>query len=604
MVINNENLNFSNCKTTNDYLKVYLKSQGVKEDNAAAILSKPSFNDIDNPFKFHNMKKAVELTHSIIEEWKKIEDFNARIFTQVDSDVDGFTSSSILLSYLKERYGNHIEVYGGLHEGKEHGLVAAQVDKSTDLVFVPDAGSNDYDEIQKVHSTGTPIIILDHHEITDAAKTEQCGAILINSVEPDSPNNDLCGAGMVLMFIKAYDETYFKDQPIWQDYLDLAALGEIADVMKIDSKGINYILYYGLKNIKNKLFRTLLEKQEHKIKDITNPTKIDVAFYIAPIINGLIRAGRQEEKEKFFQAMYQNNSDEIVTTTYRGVERKESLYEYCARIAINAKARQDAAKKRAFKWLCDKIDEKGLDKHNLLIVPIPLADIDKVDPNFTGLIAMELLKKYNKPTILVREQKDKNNNTYYMGSLRNKEFAGISNFYKFINDSKLGKAMGHPNAAGVLFYGEKLDEFRDYGDKKLDASAFEPMIDVVCEFNGMLNLNLLTAFAESPQIFGTGIQEPEFAFKLSVVKKDIFLMGQQKDSIKINYGGADFVIFKNPQLAERVNAAGENQMLNFLFVGRPSINEWMGKKSLQVMVDDYEIKEDDKKVGMLATSLI
>ena len=101
-------------------------------------------------------------------------------------------------------------------------------------------------------------------------------------------------------------------------YLDLAALGIVSDMMDTRTLGNNYIIQKGLKQINNKMFQELLIKRAYNIQDVAAPTKIDIAFYIAPIINGLIRSGSQEEKELLFSAMLDNNNRELIEEEYRG----------------------------------------------------------------------------------------------------------------------------------------------------------------------------------------------------------------------------------------------------------------------------------------------
>ena len=123
------------------------------------------------------------------------------------------------------------------------------------------------------------------------------------------------------MFIQEYQRRILG-QPYNYDYEDLAALGIISDVM--DSRELinHQIIGHGLQSINNRLFQELLMKQSYKIPEPTHPTKIDIAFYITPLINGLIRSGGQEEKEDFFKALIADSAnDEIITSEYRGTER-------------------------------------------------------------------------------------------------------------------------------------------------------------------------------------------------------------------------------------------------------------------------------------------
>ena len=68
----------------------------------------------------------------------------------------------------------------------------------------------------------------------------------------------------------------------------------------------------------------------------------------------------------------------------------------------NAKSRQDNAKKKSMALLSEKINNENHDKDNLVIVTLDKTEADKVSPNITGLAAMELVKEYNRPVLVLR----------------------------------------------------------------------------------------------------------------------------------------------------------------------------------------------------------
>ena len=92
------------------------------------------------------------------------------------------------------------------------------------------------------------------------------------------------------------------DKELSHQYMDLVALGEIADVMDRTNPETNYLMLQGLSNIYNKGFQTLLAAQAYSLKEKAYPpwpklNAIDIAFYIAPLINAIVRVGTMEEKE-------------------------------------------------------------------------------------------------------------------------------------------------------------------------------------------------------------------------------------------------------------------------------------------------------------------
>ena len=73
---------------------------------------------------------------------------------------------------------------------------------------------------------------------------------------------------------------------------------------------------------------------------------------------------------------------------------------------------------------------------------------------------------------------------------------------------------------------------------------------------------------------------------------NVQVMGTNKDSIKISYNGIDYVKFKDTDFIEEVM---ENRTKKLTVYGRANLNEWMGKKSVQVFITDYELMEDTSK---------
>ena len=245
-------------QNTTDYIADYLATLGIKKEDVDSFIGTPRDSDQDNPFLLTNMNEAIERAYyNLIMP-------DAHLFVQVDSDTDGYTSSAVLINYVRRRFPNAKITYA-LHPGKEHGIVPATIPADATLVVVPDAGSNNYAEQKEVIASGKQVIILDHHEVNNY---EDTGAILVNNqFSRGFSNKNLSGVGVVYMFIKAMDEVFFENDQIHRDYLDLTAIGIIADAMNMTALGNNYIAYYGLNNIKNQFIQCLAVKQARGIKN-------------------------------------------------------------------------------------------------------------------------------------------------------------------------------------------------------------------------------------------------------------------------------------------------------------------------------------------------
>lgn len=563
------------------YLTSYLTSLGIKIQDVNSFLAAPRFSDVDNPHKLLNLDYAVETAYQLL-------NGGANVYVQPDSDTDGFTSSAILISYIKRRWPT-VRINYELHNGKEHGINCDYIKTDDKLIFIPDAGSNDYEQQKELIAANKTVIILDHHEVNE--NYEETGAILVNNqFSPEFFNKNLSGVGIVYMFLRAMDEKHFADSPIADDYLDLTAVGIIADAMNMTTLGNNWIAYNGLNNIKNKFLKELAEKQERGIKDAAHLSKIDVAFYIAPVINGVIRSGTAEDKNLVFRALWEENCTENFLHEWRGVKNYETLYQHAVRLAVNAKSRQDSAKKKSFEWLCDEIRKNGWDQHNIVIATINEEDSKKVNQNVTGLIAMELVKEFGKPCLVLRTT-EYEGQMVYGGSGRNGNFYGIPSLLDFLKQSGLVLyAAGHANAHGLFITKENVDALRAYSDKMLNAESFNDTVfevDYWFHSSDFIDQGMLYEFAQQDKLWGNGLPRPLFAFDFNYSPSNVQIMGKDKSSVKIKYDGIDFVTFKDAALVKLLQTYTSGHIT---IVGAPSLNEFMGRSSIQIVMDDYVVE--------------
>lgn len=571
-------------------LKELLQDRGVQDIEQ---FMNPSMLCENDPYQLKNIDAAAEmLLHHLREKHK--------ILFVVDADCDGFTSSAILWLYIKHIFPE-VELEFTVHDHKQHGL-NDKVDWITDearwdLVILPDAGSYDVKEHRLLGEMGMDVICLDHHEqlyddqgnpVTSNLPTT---IVVNNQLSPDYPNKSLCGAGVVYKFCEVLDAKLGIDQA--HNYIDLAALGEIADVMDRTNIETNYIMMEGLKNIHNEGFRTLIESQAYSLKDkAVSPynglTPIDIAFYIAPLINAITRVGTIAEKETMFYCFIEPNR--AIPSTKRGARPGDIEYaaEQTARVGKNAKARQDRLKEQAMGIVDFKIQKDGLDDNNIILVELDA--MDNIPQELTGLIAMNVVSKYHKPVMIGR----RNNNNEIQGSIRSDgNFAGLPSFKKFLEDSGLVTyTAGHDNAAGWGLNGDKLDSLLNYANTHLSAKDFENcyVVDYILDGNDY-NDELLGCLASHPEYFGNHIEEPMIVIK-DIPLMNVMVMGASKDSIKISYNGIDYVKFKDTNFIEEVM---NNRTKKLTVYGRANLNEWMGKQSVQIFITDYELVEDNSK---------
>lgn len=570
-----------NCidKNSQNPITDYLFSLGIYKVDS--FLHAPPEEDELSPTGLINCDRCVEELHKGFTN-------NKKFFIQVDSDVDGYTSSSIFYRYFKLRFPN-ANIVWRLHEGKEHGVIINTVPEDADYVILPDSGSMQLEEQLELANAGKTVIILDHHSVS--SQNNLPNVILVNNqASPNFSNKDLSGAGVVFKIIQAYELAYPSGEHLANKFYDLAALGILSDMMNMRNLDNNYIVYQGLHNINNKMFLALLEKQAYSIKDINNPTKIDTVFYVSPLINGVIRAGTQEEKELLFRGFIEEPTSEYIDTTWRNEERHETYYQYMARTSYNIKNRQNTEKEKCFEFLKKKIQSTGLDKHQVIAVVASKTDEVVVPQNITGLIAMELLKEYNKPVLVLRPKMEGDTLTY-AGSGRAKQADNFNSFLQFMKDSYCcSYAEGHAMAFGAAIAADEYEKFLADCDIRLGDIVFDNTfieVDAVFE-NDQINKKMLLEFAEHSEIYGNSIPQPEIAFTGIISGTNIRKMGKDLSTVKFEFGGISCIKFKDKTLADSIDS---NKRYKYTIIGRPQINEWMGYKNIQIAIEAIELEE-------------
>ena len=564
------------------FLKDYLENLGIKETNS--FIMEPLPSDEEPYENLDNIKEACMELYNAFEADKKF-------FLQVDSDADGYTSSAIFYGFFKSLYPN-ARIEWRLHDGKEHGILLDTIPIDADIIVIPDAGSMQFDEQEQLANQGRKVIVLDHHNIGSNYPKFENVIIVNNQSSKNFKNKFLSGAGVVYKTIQAFNTIYSEKFPkIYEKFSDLAAVGIIADMMDTRELDNNYIIRKGLKNIINPMFKALLEKQAYSVSSVDNPNKIDIAFYIAPLVNGVIRFGTAEEKEILFGGLINYESNQVIITKYRGVDRKENYYDYIARTSANVRARQNREKEKSMNFLKERIEKNNLHEHQLLIVKTSKEDEITVPHTITGLVAMELLKIYKRPTLVLRPKSDGNGGIVYAGSGRAKANGDFDSLFGMLRESKLCEFVeGHDMAHGVAITEENLPKVIEFANNYLKDIEFDVTeVEVDFEFhNSNINQEMLREFGKAIHLYGNGIPQPKFAFDLRIAKDSIRFMGKNNDTMKFSAMGVDFIKFRCKDLIEEIEESNTH-LFNIRAVGRSQINEWRGNETTQIMIDEIEL---------------
>lgn len=316
-----------------------------------------------------------------------------------------------------------------------------------------------------------------------------------------------------------------------------------------------------------------------------------VAFYIAPLINALIRMGTETEKERLFLAFTHPNM--IVPSTKRGEKGlTETVCTQTIRNCSNAKSRQTREKERATELLDMQIIEKDMLDNKIFVLNV---DDLNISNTLTGLCAMGVAAKYKKPVLLGRITPD---GKYFKGSIRNKDGSPLKSFRKFLLSSGLMEFVeGHDNAAGYSIPVNNIKKLQEYAEKELINVDFgEGSYDVDFIFKDKDNIaEAVLDLTKGERLWGQGCPEPLIAVENMIVDfNSITLMGANKDTVKIINNGVSYLKFKDKDFVEKINEIqkSEKKMIISL-VGTCNLNTWGGKKEPQIFITDMEIKTID-----------
>lgn len=536
---------------------------------------KTSDADILNPDLLDNMIEGVKRLISAIKNQEKI-------FLIVDCDADGFTASAALVNYIYKVFPSAMDLLSiQLHEGKEHGIEEKWLEEIVaneyKLVICPDASSNDYNQHKFLKDNGIDVLVLDHHDAEEVSEN----AIIINNQLSDYPNKTLSGVGVVYKFCSKIDELMKIKEA--DTILDLVSLGMIADMMDMRNFETKHLIQKGLTRIENPFFKALVERQAYSIGETVTP--IGVAFYIAPLINATIRVGTQNEKEVMFKAMLNHCAYDMIPSTKRGEKGKtETIVTQAVRNATNVRNRQKKARDNGFEYVEQIIAANNLDKNKIIVVQVS-EDLDK---NLTGLIANQLMAKYQKPVLLVRETDE----GLLQGSARGYDKSELKDLKSFLLESGFMEyAEGHAAAMGVGIYKDKVNALVDYSNTVLANYDFSACYDVDYEYmSNDFKAQDIIDIGSMKSLWGKGVDEAMVVIKgIKITSNNITLMSANKNpTIKITLqNGTSLIKFGASQAEfESLKSSGYTEID---VIGTCAINEWQGMITPQILIKDYEV---------------
>lgn len=572
-----------NKEIKNNYVIELLKEKGLNEKEIDYLINVPDDSALQDPTALDNIEAGFQMFFDMTELGE-----DDAIAIVKDSDVDGFTSSAIFIKYFRN-FNKKTKIIPILHEGKGHGLSDTIQDieelydngENIKYVILPDASSNDGIYHDRLKEKDIYCLILDHHLVESDTKFSDHAVIINNQLSENYKNKDLCGAGVTWQFCRYCDRrfgTAYADE-----YIDLAALGLVSDMMSMISLENRYIVSKGLKNIKNDFFKALCEKQSFSMGGKITPTTI--AFYITPLINAMIRVGSMDEKIRCSEAFI--DGKELVVSHKRGANGAlEEIAIESARECVNARSKQNRILDKAEQELEIKIHKYDLLENKILFIEL---DEEDFPPELNGLIAMRAAAKYQRPAIVARL----NNEGEVKGSLRGLNQSELTSFKDFLDESGYFEfTAGHDNAAGCGILERNLKPFHEYANDKLANTDFgESWYDVNFERIAMDTdiVDIIYDVARYEDLYGQGFAEPLIYVKdINITSKDIQIMGKNQDTVKIEKNGVTYIKFHAKDFIEELKNYDE---IKLEVVGRANLNTWMGHVTPQLFITNYQVED-------------
>ena len=556
-----------------------LRNRGIEDVDA--------YLNLDDSVLIHyseldNIGKAVQCLLKHLEN-------DSEIHILVDPDADGQTSSAIMYRYLK-LIKPDVKLTYSIHTGKQHGLSRdVEMPENIDLLIMPDSGSNDIEKCQELKENDIDILILDHHEINNPNPY----AIVVNPQNCNYANKSISGVAVVYKFLQALDEELWNDYA--DNFLDLVALGLIGDSMDIKQLETKRLIDKGLSKIRSKLFKALIDKQSYSMNNIININ--NVQFYIVPLINGLIRAGDYDEKDLLFRGFIE--TDEVFKYKPRRKSKNdpepeeidEDIYTRVARLCSNARQRQNNSKNKDVEKLLEYIDEKEYNNNKIIFVNVT----DKLNENLTGLVAMNIATKYNKPCLLLRKVKNKPD--YYAGSARNINRSPLPNLKDYLEETNMFEyCQGHQGAFGVEIHKDNIPKAIELINEQLKnvdfASYYE--VDFIIDIDD-LDISFIKTMDELKDFYGQGIGEAlVYISNIKVSRNDINFMGKDNSTIKFVYNDEitfiKFRIGENDPIYKWLNDwENDDDFIVINVIGKVGLNNYKGILTPQVIIEDYQV---------------
>ena len=531
-----------------------LYNRGLQEKNHIQAFIEGQYLESTDPFLLPDMDKAVARIKQAI-------DHDEIIIVYGDFDADGVTSTVLLTEALRGLGLSRKQAQPYIPDRFEEGyglnkdaLTEIREDKNAGLVITVDCGIRSVHEVEHANELGLDMIITDHHSLGSRIPP---ALAVINPKRADStyPEKMLAGVGIAFKLAQAL-RLSFPEQARFEDtdLLDLVAIGTVADLAPLQGENRKLVME-GLKALNahprpglDALARVASQKPG-------SMTAESIAFALGPRINA---AGRLAHAYEAAKLLALNNA----LMAHDQAQKLNGLNQERQRVTAQLAKEAEA-----------QIDPEA---------PLLFAADPGFLPGVVGLVASRLSEKYYRPSIVVEQGEAESR-----GSCRSIAEFHITNALDQVQDL-LVRHGGHAQAAGFTINNENLPEFKqrmtEIAAAELAGQDLFPTLDIDAEVDLQDIDWALENVLQELEPTGEANRRPIFMSR-NVRVYSHRAVGSEGAHLQLEVGDDDGRI-KLRCIAFRQGAWAGNLPEKIDLAYMVGVNEWRGRRSLQLMVQD------------------
>lgn len=560
-----------------------LINRGIEEPARARRFLESRMNSLHDPANLPGAAEAADRIVRAIQAGKKIVIYG-------DYDVDGVCGTSVLWACLKLAGAKGVEYYipHRVEEGygvNSEALTRLATESRAEMIITVDCGISAVNEARLARELGVELIITDHHTIgPDLPEAD----VLVHPRLPGSeyPFGGLCGAAVAFKLAWQVCKSFGdgkKASPHLRDFLvkslGLVALATIADLVPLDDEN-RVIVRHGLSGIQADPsigLRHLMQVSGCLDKKRLNSGM--VGFNIAPRINA---AGRLERAMRAVE-MLTTDDDELARLIANELDQCNANRQQIEQ-GIVAEARQ-------------MVEAMGgsTDRGALVLGKRGW------HPGVIGIVASRLVETYHRPSIVV-ELGDE----LCQGSARSVPGFDLYEAIRACADGLIGFG-GHAAAAGVKMNEPHFAVFAERFNEHCLAALTADQKQKTLRIDDEVSLATLTpkVIDEIEQLEPFGISNPRPLLMASNVRilGEPRTVGERKNHLQIKFLQDEVVVKAIAwNMADRAKALTANTVCSIVF--QPSINEWNGRREVQLEIKDFAVSGENKvEVATASASL-